>query len=57
MYVYKNIVQYNCMTTKQTLLIKMIWNVSEHKTLLEKKLSILYKYIWQKINHTRKDFI
>lgn len=57
MYVYKNIVQYNCMTTKQTLLIKIIWNISEHKTLLEKKWSILYKYIWQKINHTRKDFI
>lgn len=52
-YVYKKIVQYNCITTKQTLLIKVISNISEHSTALEETPSILYKYIWQKINHTK----
>lgn len=57
MYAYKRIVQCNCITTKQTLLIKMIWNISEDNIALEETLSILYKYIWQKINHTRRDSI
>lgn len=35
MHVYKKIVQYNCITTKQTLLIKMVWNIREHNTALE----------------------
>lgn len=45
MYVYEKIVQYNCITAEQTLLIKMIWNISEHNAALEETLSILYKYI------------
>lgn len=53
MYVYEKIVQYNCITAEQTLLIKMIWNISEHNAALEETLSILYKYIWQKISHTK----
>lgn len=57
MYVYKKTVQYNRITTKQTLLIKMIGNSREHNGAAEETLSTLYKYIWQKINQTRRDSI